>query len=88
MSHAHRRPHHISHAIQAGGEVNHTAVAAEMRHVADLIDAGQIKLRNVTEAPLGDGWDRMQFDRKVDPALSTEGAVKAPMDQRAEKHPG
>jgi hypothetical protein len=69
MSHAHRKPHHVSHAIQADGQVNHTAAAAETRHAADLIDAGKLKLRNPSESRLADGWDRITFERKVDESL-------------------
>lgn len=69
MTHAHRKPHHVAHAQNADGSVNHTAVAAEMRHVADLLDAGKIQLRNASESRLHDGWDRITFERKLDPSL-------------------
>jgi hypothetical protein len=74
MSHAHRRPHHVTHAEHHDGSVDNKAVAAEMRHAADLIENGQIKLRNASESKLADGWDRITFERKLDPSLTTEGA--------------
>lgn len=69
MSHAHRRPHHAKAATK-DGQVDEKAVAAEMRHVADLLDAGLIKLRNMDEVALADGWDRMTFDRHLDKSLT------------------
>jgi hypothetical protein len=75
MSHAHRKPHHISHAVGAGGHVEHSAVAAEMRHVADLIDAGKVKLRNPTQsAPDAEGWETITFERKLADDLVDAGA--------------
>jgi hypothetical protein len=75
MSHAHRRPHHVTHAEGPDGHVDNKAVAAEMRHAADLIENGQIKLRNASESRLADGWDRITFERKLDTSLTAEGAV-------------
>jgi hypothetical protein len=75
MSHAHRKPHHVKHAVDAHGKVNHAAVAAETRHAADLIDAGKIELRNPSQSDLPDGWQRITFERK----LSTD-LVDAPVE--------
>jgi hypothetical protein len=65
MPHAHRKPHNVEHAQKADGSIDHGAVASEMRHVADLLDAGKIQLRNATESKLRDGWDRITFERKL-----------------------
>jgi hypothetical protein len=80
MSHAHRKPHHVSHAVQSDGQVNHTAAAAETRHAADLIDAGKLKLRNPSQSDLPDGWDRITFERHLDPSLEE---ASAPETQKA-----
>jgi hypothetical protein len=66
----HRKPHNVSHAVGHDGKVDHKAVAAELRHVADLLDAGKIDLRNGSETPIGDGWDRVSFERKLDASLT------------------
>lgn len=78
MSHAHRRPHHARAATSPGGQVDHNAVADEMEHVAKLLREGKIKLRNMDEVALADGWDRLTFDRKLDTSLTSEGALPAP----------
>ena len=64
MSHE-RKPKEASHATAPDGKVDGKAVAAEMRHVADLLDAGKIELREMHQIPLHDGWDRLMFDRKL-----------------------
>lgn len=60
-----RKPHHASHATATDGTVDKKAVAAELRHVADLLDADKLDLRNMSETPLGDGWDRMTVERRL-----------------------
>lgn len=70
MPHNHRKPHHAKAATDKSGKVDEKAVAAEMRHVADLLDAGLINLRNMDEVALADGWDRMTFDRKLHTSLT------------------
>jgi hypothetical protein len=70
MSHAHRKPHHVNHAVGKDGQVNHTAAASETRHAADLIDAGKLKLRNPSQSMLADGWERITFERHLDPNLA------------------
>lgn len=60
-----RKPHHASHATATDGTVDKKAVAAELRHVADLLDADKLDLRNMSETPLGDGWDRLTVERRL-----------------------
>jgi hypothetical protein len=82
MSHHHRKPHHVSHAVHADGKVNVSAVASETRHVADLLDAGKIQLRNPSESKLADGWDRITFERKL-----ADDLVDAPHPEAAAGKP-
>jgi len=65
----HRNPKHTSTASTSTPEARH-ATAVELRHVADLVEAGKLELRNGNEVGLADGWDRVTFDRKLDPSLS------------------
>jgi hypothetical protein len=81
MSHAHRKPHHVSHAVDAHGKVDHSAVASETRHAADLIDAGKLQLRNPSQSTLADGWERITFERKL-----ADDLVDAPAPEGAKGH--
>ena len=62
---SHRKPHNANHATASNGAIDRKAVAAEMRHVADLLDAGKIDLREMHQIELSDGWQRLMVDRKL-----------------------
>lgn len=70
MTVQHRKVKHISHAVGPDGQIDRKAVAAELRHVADLFENGLLELRNPSESPLPDGWDRLVVERKQDPRLT------------------
>jgi hypothetical protein len=65
-----RKPLHVSHADTSTPEAAQ-ATAAELHHVADLVNQGQLHIRGGKEGKTTkDGWQTISFERKMDPSLT------------------
>ena len=66
----HRKPKPTSHADTSTPE-GRKETAAELRYVADLVDAGKLDIRKGTDTPSDDeGWDDVSFQRRLHSSLT------------------
>lgn len=69
---SHRKPKHPSHAGTSTPE-GAAATSAEIRHSADLVDAGKLHIKDgsgTVSEPDEDGYETVSFKRKLDPSLT------------------